>query len=89
MQNKDWKRWNVRVRDGLVAMQVNGMGCDRGSWDPSSPSPDAWARTDSRIGAGRLFLTTLSILTLEVYYRYLPLYKARDGSIPGMTSGAE
>jgi hypothetical protein len=75
MQNKDWKKWNVRVRDSLVSMQVNGNGCDRGSWDPNSPAPDTWARTDSRVGAGRLFLTSLSILTLEVYYRYLPLYQ--------------
>jgi hypothetical protein len=78
MQNKDWKRWNVRVRDGLVAMQVAGNSCARGSWDPNSPQPDAWARTDSRHGAGRLYLTSLSILTLEVYYRYLPLYQPSD-----------
>ena len=79
MQNKDWKRWNARVRDGLVAMQTMGGGCDRGSWDPNSPQPDAWARTDTRHGAGRLYLTSLSILTLEVYYRYLPLYQPSDG----------
>jgi Squalene-hopene cyclase C-terminal domain/Prenyltransferase and squalene oxidase repeat len=79
MQNKDWKRWNVRVRDGLVAMQTTGAGCDRGSWDPNSPQPDTWARTDNRHGAGRLYLTALSTLTLEVYYRYLPLYAPTDG----------
>lgn len=79
MQNKDWKRWNARVRDGLVAMQTTGDGCDRGSWDPNSPQPDAWSRTDTRHGAGRLYLTSLSILTLEVYYRYLPLYQPTDG----------
>ncbi len=73
MQNDDWKRWNVRVRDGLVAMQVKGGGCDRGSWDPFLPQPDRWAAT-----AGRLFLTSLSLLTLEVYYRYLPLYQPSD-----------
>ena len=28
--------------------------------------------------AGRLFQTSLSILTLEVYYRYLPLYRTAD-----------
>ena len=75
MQNKDWERWNVRVRDGLVAMQVAGQGCDRGSWDPSSPQPDRWAS----MAGGRLFLTSLSVLTLEVYYRYLPLYQPSDG----------
>src|SRR3954453_13407362 len=69
MQNKDWQRWNVRVRDGLVAMQVKGEGCDRGSWDPFHPQPDAWASRS----AGRLYVTSLSLLTLEVYYRFLPL----------------
>ncbi len=73
MQNDDWKRWNPRVRDGLVAMQVTGDGCDRGSWDPVNPQPDRWAGS-----GGRLFLTALSTLTLEVYYRYLPLYQPSD-----------
>jgi hypothetical protein len=73
MQNKDWKSWNVRVRDGLVGMQVTGSGCDHGSWDPISPQRDRWGAQ-----AGRLFTTSLSILTLEVYYRYLPLYGVAD-----------
>jgi hypothetical protein len=73
MQNKDWKRWNVQVRDALVAMQVTGQGCDRGSWDPFQPQPDRWGRA-----GGRLFVTALSILTLEVYYRFLPLYQPSD-----------
>jgi hypothetical protein len=71
---KDWERWNVRVREGLIGMQVKSAGCDRGSWDPFQPQPDRWA---SRAG-GRLFLISLSILTLEVYYRYLPLYQPTD-----------
>jgi len=77
MQNKDWPRWNVRVRDGLIAMQIGGTGCDRGSWDPFQPQPDQWGRA-----AGRHFVTTLSLLTLEVYYRYLPLYQPSDADKP-------
>jgi hypothetical protein len=73
MQNKDWERWNLRVREGLIGMQVKGNGCDRGSWDPFLPQPDRWASS-----GGRLFLTSLSLLTLEVYYRYLPLYQPSD-----------
>ena len=38
MQNDDWKRWNLRVREGLITMQVTGEGCDRGSWDPVEPA---------------------------------------------------
>jgi hypothetical protein len=74
MQNKDWERWNLKLREGLIRMQVKGEGCDRGSWDPYLPQPDRWAAT----AGGRLFLTSLSVLTLEVYYRYLPLYRPTD-----------
>lgn len=73
MQNKAWKQWNAQVRDGLVAMQVLGDGCDRGSWSPFAPVPDRWGRS-----AGRLFQTSLSVLTLEVYYRFLPLYRTAE-----------
>ena len=73
MQNKAWKQWNVRVRDGLVAMQVGGDGCDRGSWSPIAPVPDRWG-----IRIGRLYQTSLSVLTLEVYYRFLPLYRTTE-----------
>jgi hypothetical protein len=84
MQNDDWQRWNVRVRDGLVAMQVKGDGCDRGSWDPAWPQPDRWGQS-----GGRLFLTALSSLTLEVYYRYLPLYQPADAdALRGKEEGA-
>ena len=50
-----------------------GRTCAQGSWDPFQPQPDIWARL-----AGRLYLTSLSILTLEVYYRYLPIYRSFD-----------
>ncbi len=30
-------------------------------------------------GAGRVMQTSLSALTLEIYYRYLPLFKAEAG----------
>lgn len=73
MQNKAWKQWNPRVRDGLVGMQVQGDGCDQGSWSPVYPQPDRWG-----MRGGRLFQTSLSVLTLEVYYRFLPLYRTTD-----------
>jgi hypothetical protein len=73
MQNDAWKRWNPMIRDGLVKTQVISKGCDNGSWSPDSPQPDRWGTR-----AGRLFQTTMSILTLEVYYRYLPLYRTND-----------
>ncbi len=73
MQNKNWKLWNVRIRDTLVDIQIKGDECDRGSWSPFLPTPDRWGRV-----GGRLFQTALSALTLEVYYRFLPLYRINE-----------
>jgi hypothetical protein len=72
---KEWVSWNKHVRDGLVAMQMTGDGCDRGSWSPLLPQPDRWGRE-----IGRHYTTALSLLTLEVYYRWLPLYRPTDAS---------
>ncbi|MFI5456009.1 MAG: prenyltransferase/squalene oxidase repeat-containing protein [Isosphaerales bacterium] len=74
MQNEQWERWNLKIREGLIGLQVKDEGCAHGSWDPFFPSPDRWAA----LSGGRLYLTSLSILTLEVYYRYLPLYRSYD-----------
>ncbi len=81
MDGDYWERWNPVIRDGLVATQVQGKGCDRGSWDPTKPSDDQWG-----VRAGRLFETSLSLLTLEVYYRYLPLYRqGEDNPVSALT----
>jgi hypothetical protein len=74
MQNKAWKQWNPQIRDGLVSTQIESKGCDQGSWSPLLPQPDRWGMR----GGGRLYQTALSILTLEVYYRFLPLYRTSD-----------
>ncbi len=63
------KEWNPKMRDMLLKLQTNGKNNDKidGSWDPDK----------SMIGSscGRLGTTCLATLTLEVYYRHLPLYK--------------
>ena len=65
----EWDAWNRQMRRILIESQEKS-GCAAGSWDPEKPSADVWGRT-----GGRLMMTSLSCLTLEVYYRYLPLYK--------------
>jgi hypothetical protein len=60
---KNWAEWNPRMRDLLIAQQDQSN--HKGSW-----SPDLDARGGK---AGRLTATSLALLTLEVYYRYLPL----------------
>ncbi|MFA4987043.1 MAG: prenyltransferase/squalene oxidase repeat-containing protein [Candidatus Brocadiia bacterium] len=58
-----WKKWNLRMRDMLVAHQNVTPGELKGSWDPS-PSTHF-----SQMG-GRVYSTAMAVLTLEVYYRY-------------------
>ena len=67
--DRNWDRWNRQVRRVLIETQCRD-GCPTGSWDPQLPSQDAWGAK-----GGRLFVTSLSTLTLEIYYRYLALYK--------------
>jgi hypothetical protein len=59
-----WPKWNQRNRDQLVAAQA-GFGHELGSW--------VFADPDTAPG-GRLAHTALAVLTLEVYYRLLPIY---------------
>ncbi len=72
----EWDTWNRQMRRVLIDTQVKD-GCAAGSWDPAQPTRDRWSEQ-----GGRLMVTSLACLTLEVYYRYLPLYKI-DGDKPG------
>ncbi|MEZ6123563.1 MAG: prenyltransferase/squalene oxidase repeat-containing protein [Planctomycetaceae bacterium] len=60
-----WEKWNLPMREHLVRTQIKS-GPAAGSW----PVTDPHGRT-----GGQLYQTALSILTLEVYYRHLPLYR--------------
>ena len=72
----EWPRWNERIREELIGTQVLGDGCDHGSWDPTRPQFDY-----EMSRGGRLVITSLSLLTLEVYYRYLPMYREPDDGL--------
>jgi len=73
MGGEYWTQWNKMFRDPLVKLQetkniLDGKGrFVRGSWDPK----------DTMWGAqgGRVYSTAMAILSLEVYYRFLPVYK--------------
>jgi hypothetical protein len=66
----DWDAWNRKMRRTLIDAQCKDNNCANGSWSPKTPQPDDWGGS-----GGRLYMTSLAALTLEVYYRYLPLYK--------------
>ena len=72
---RTWEEWNVKMRDHLVKSQIK-EGVAAGSWTPG--------RGHAEEKGGRLYTTSLSCMTLEVYYRYLPLYgdKAASDEFP-------
>ena len=73
MNNADWDKWNRKLRDILVRTQnQDNKTCAFGSWDPAN---DAWGKR-----GGRMMVTSLATLTLEVYYRYLPIFKTEAAS---------
>jgi hypothetical protein len=69
---ENWTAWNEKMRDFLIKKQVaNNKSPMYGSW---STAGDPWGRQ-----GGCLMMTSLSLLTLEIYYRHTPLFaKAKD-----------
>jgi hypothetical protein len=72
MGGESWTKWNETLKPMLVGNQCKGplplgSGAEDkdGSWDCES-----WI---DKYG-GRVMTTALGALTLEVYYRYLPMY---------------
>ena len=61
----DWVRWNKRMREILVSTQEK-RGWKAGSW---SPSGYQWGSQGRRI-----YVTSLAVCTLEIYYRHLPIF---------------
>lgn len=71
VQGEAWETWNAKLRDEIVRNQ-NKSGRLAGSWHPTQPKGDPFEYGDK---AGRLYVTAMCILTLEVYYRHMPLYR--------------
>ena len=69
MQGEHWKTWNQAIQQLLPREQVQS-GPWAGSWDPLRSVPDRWGKE-----AGRLYVTAMHLLILEVYYRHLPLFR--------------
>ncbi len=67
---KYWEGWNDSMKDALLPNQkVHADGCANGSWDPAA---DRWG-----FAGGRVYMTAINVLTLEVYYRYESVFGAR------------
>jgi hypothetical protein len=63
-QGEDWQRWNAALQAELLARQ-RWDGAATGSYDPD----DLWGGY-----GGRVYSTALAALSLEVYYRYVPIH---------------
>ncbi len=63
-----WEKWNAKCRDYLISTQATS-GHEAGSW-----------YFDDHFGkeGGRLYTTAMAAMTLEVYYRFNPLYQQAD-----------
>lgn len=59
-----WELWNSQMRDFLVRTQAK-EGHESGSW---------YFEGGQAQKGGRLYVTAVAIMTLEVYYRHMPLY---------------
>ncbi|MFQ3592253.1 MAG: hypothetical protein SNJ82_03570, partial [Gemmataceae bacterium] len=76
MGGEVWDFWNNGpsgkdgIRDVLIARQDKGLG--------GKPMQAGSFKGDDHVG-GRLGATSLSLLSLEVYYRHLPLYRRDAG----------
>ena len=68
-QGPVWDKWNKRLKAVLPQIQRRD-GSQAGSWDLSSKMAK---------DGGRVISTTLATLSLEVYYRFLPMYGFRQG----------
>ena len=64
---QEWEEWNPKMRDYLIATQSNHAH-EAGSWYFSGGHGES---------GGRLYNTAMAVMTLEVYYRYMPLYRQK------------
>lgn len=65
-----WEKFNGEMRDWLVSKQEQSGGAE-GSW--------YYGGGHATEAGGRLYVTSLSTMILEVYYRHMPLYGAAAG----------
>jgi len=75
LQEEYWASWRTMFRDPLIEAQEKAQSDPakryiKGSWDPAR---DRWG---SR--AGRVYSTAMALLSLEVQYRFIALYKRHE-----------
>ncbi len=64
--HKYWIAWNKALCSEIPTHQIPEGKAEAGSWDP--------VHDEYYFGGGRLYVTSLSILCMEVYYRHLAIF---------------
>jgi len=67
-EGEAWTAWNAKMRDFLIKEQKT-TGHEAGSW---------YLQDSSSLQGGRLYTTAMCAMTLEVYYRHLPIYQKQS-----------
>ena len=70
LQHDNWDYWNEAIRERLIKTQAT-RGHEAGSWHFKNQHGDV---------GGRLYTTAMAVMTLEVYYRYSPLFGSKKTS---------
>ena len=65
--DEKWSKWNAAMKKALMPTQRKG-GCESGSWDGLGE----WCSA-----GGRVYATSINVLTLEIYYRYERMTRAK------------
>jgi hypothetical protein len=61
-----WEAWNLQLQAALLPLQRRESSGLDGSWDPDP----VWGGH-----GGRVYSTAMAAMTLEVYYRHLPMHR--------------
>jgi hypothetical protein len=69
-QGEAWEEWNKRMKELVPPLQIK-TGPQAGSWNPQGQYGNEM---------GRCIVTAMGTLTLEVYYRFLPMYGYRSAN---------
>ena len=73
-----WDAWDQKLRPLLTRSQETS-GDLAGSWHPYKPVPDRWGAF-----GGRIYVTTMNLLSLEVRHRMLPIYRGEQPPLQGV-----
>jgi hypothetical protein len=66
-----WQTWNAKMRDTLIQTQSKDKH-ETGSWFFKAGGDHG---ADS---GGRVYCTSMAAMTLEIYYRYMPIYSQKS-----------